>query len=196
MPGVECLQPLEVSKARHLSPHTMDCPECHGTSSKVIETKVLTNGTRRRRYRCLACEHRWTEWTGERPPRGGVGTTHRRGKRKGRLTTAQIRLVLTRRDLNNRQVGELIGCSYECVRQIRAGIIYGHVLPDLIRPNAKDQRLAADGPSCLKCAEFPNGECSYGFPDPLEEGLTFAADCELYAPVSQSISRACPSSVQ
>jgi hypothetical protein len=161
----------------------MDCPTCHSETTKVIETHVCTNGTRRRRYRCLSCEHRWTAWDGERPVKGGSpGRRKSPGNRKSRLTPDQIRLALTRPDLNNKRAGELIGCSPECVRQIRNGQICASILPDLIRPNAVDQKPASAGPNCLDCKEWSDGRCSFGFPDPLIEGLTFAADCDLYAP--------------
>lgn len=168
----------------------MDCPTCNGTTTKVIETHCCTNGTRRRRYRCFDCEHRWTVWDGERPLQGGApGTRRLTGNRKTRLRVADIRLVLTRLDLNNKQAAELIGCSAENVRQIRNGQTCASILPELIRPKAIRQKPSGNGPNCLNCKEWINGRCSFDFPDPLLEGLTFAADCGLYQPVSQSISR-------
>lgn len=165
----------------------MNCPNCNSTTTKVIETHVCTNGTRRRRYRCLRCENRWTDWDGERPVKGGCpGRRKATGNRKTRLTPAQIRLALTRTDLNNKQVSDLIGCSAECVRQIRNGTICASTLPDLIRPNAVRQEPASDGPNCLNCKEWRYGECSFGFPDPLVEGLSFAADCSTFTPRSAS----------
>jgi transposase-like protein len=160
----------------------MDCPKCNGTHIKVLETNLCPNGTRRRRYRCLTCEHRWTVWTGERPPKG---------KRPVRLTADQIRFALTRTDLNNRQVAEVIGCSTELVRQIRAGLVYRMVHPELLRPNAPADAPPpiVSGSSCHECVNWTGASCGFGWTDPLLEGLGFAADCDLYE-VSQSMSLA------
>lgn len=161
----------------------MDCPTCNGTHTKVIETHRCTNGTRRRRYRCFDCEHRWSIWDGDRPPKGGIGPRRRPiGKRAGRLTPDQIRLALTRADLNNKQASQLLNCSAETVRQIRCGMIYGSIFPNLIRPKAIAQKPASDGPNCLDCQQWSDGRCSFGFPDPQLEGLTFAADCSTFTP--------------
>lgn len=185
---------MEASKARSLLQIEMDCPSCDATHTRVLEVRPCANGTKRRRYCCLSCDYRWTVWDGDRPMKGG-----RPGHRQSIRTQPSIddiRLVLTRRDLNNKQAGNIIGRSAECVRQIRCGKSRASTLPDLIRFNATDQQPASDGPNCLECKEWRNGRCSFGFPDPLVEGLTFAADCDLYVLRSQSISLACPISDQ
>ena len=164
----------------------MDCPTCSSTAVKVIETRICTNGTRRRRYRCLACDNRWSVWDGDRPIKGGTGLQRPLGKRKDRLTPEHIRLALTKTWLNNRQIAAIIDCSAEAVRQIRCGMIHGAILPDLIRPKAERQQPATDGPNCLNCQEWRDGRCSFSFPDPLLEGLTFAAECNLYEPRVQA----------
>lgn len=175
----------------------MNCPNCESSHTRVIETHLCTNGSRRRRYLCVSCEFRWTDWDGERPVKGGSpGRRKAVGNRKTRLRPDHIRLALTRTDLNNKQVGDMIGCSPECVRQIRNGKICASILPDLPRPNAVNQQPAGDGLNCLDCDEWREGRCGFGFPDPLVEGLSFAADCDNYVPRSQSIRRACPISDQ
>lgn len=159
----------------------MNCDNCKSSTTKVIETHVCTNGTRRRRYRCLRCENRWTHWDGEKPVKGGSpGRRKGVGNRKTRLTPEQIRTALIRTELNNRQMGDLIGCSAECVRQIRNGTICASILPGLIRPGATEQKPIPDETSCLNCEEWRNGQCSFGFPDPLVEGLGFASDCNAF----------------
>lgn len=171
----------------------MTCPTCSSALTEVIETRLCSNGTRRRRRRCRTCGYRWTTWEGERPPTGAQpGVTRAKPPRTGtgRLTTEQVRFALARTDLNNRQAGREIGCSAEAVRQIRNGTIYAHVLPQLPRPGAPSRPVVADGPSCLECVHWDGGGCGFGFPDPLMEGVTFAADCDLYERVSQSMSRA------
>lgn len=49
---------------------------------------------------------------------------------------------------------------------------------------------AADRPSCHACAHWRDHRCGFDFPDPLEEGPGFGAECDLYEEVSQSISLA------
>lgn len=65
------------------------------------------------------------------------------------------------------------------------------------RPRPKRQPVApeppaapAGEPSCYACEHWRGCECSFKFPDPHEEGPGFAADCDLYEEVSQSISLA------
>ena len=118
-------------------------------------------------------------------------------KKRGALTDEQVRQALIRHDLNNAEAGRVIGCSAESVRQIRAGMVYRMVHPELLRPTAPaDAPLpTVNGPSCHECANWTGARCGFGFPDPLLEGLGFACDCDLYE-VSQSMSLACPTSVQ
>lgn len=155
----------------------MNCPNCNSTKAKVIETHRCVNDTKRRRYRCFNCEHRWTIWDGERPRKGG---SYSRNSRKGRIKSEHVWLALQRTDLNHREVAQIVGCSGEAIRQIRCGLIYRHVHPDLIRPNAVGQKPVTGGPNCLDCEQWRDGRCSFGFPDPELEGLSFAADCDLY----------------
>ena len=111
--------------------------------------------------------------------------------KRGALTDEQVRQALIRRDLNNSEAGRLIGCSAETVRQIRAGIVHRMVHPSLLRPNAPADAPPpiVSGPSCYECVNWTGARCRFEFPDPLLEGLGFAADCDLYE-VSQSMSRA------
>jgi len=178
----------------------MSCPICGSARIEVCEVRICINGTRRRRMGCVDCAHRWTTWDGPMPPRAGAGLQRRpkaTGKKRRLLTDEQVRQVLIRRDLNNSEAGRLIGCLAETARQIRAGMIYRMVHPELLRPKspADAPPPTVDGPSCHECSNWTGAQCGFGFPDPLVEGLTFAADCDLYE-VSQSMSRACPISVQ
>lgn len=159
----------------------MSCPECGSARRAVRESRRCVNDTQRRRIECLDCQHRWTEWSGERAPRGV--TRGRRTRAGGRLGEDEVRLVLTRLDLNNREASELLGCSSEMVRQIRTGLLYRNVLPQLIRPKEGRPQLTLAGPRCDQCEHWTGERCSWGFPDPLLEGWGFAVDCELYAPV-------------
>lgn len=173
----------------------MTCPTCGSARIEVCEVRLCVNGTRRRRLGCMDCSHRWTTWDGPKPPPGGVGLRKRAkppSKKRGALSDEQVRQALTRTDLNNSEAARQIGCSAESVRQIRAGMVYRMVHPNLHRPNAKAEQAmpAIDGPSCLECSSWAGIRCGFGFPDPLIEGLGFAADCDVYERVSQSMSRA------
>jgi hypothetical protein len=127
-----------------------------------------------------------------RKPNGAIG------KKRGALTDEQVRQALIRTDLNNVEAGRLIGCSAESVRQIRAGLVYKMLYPELQRVGAPagTPPPTVEGPNCYECAHWTGAVCGFGFPDPLLEGPCFAADCDLYERVSQSMSRACPTSVQ
>jgi hypothetical protein len=143
---------------------------------------------------CVDCGHRWTIWDGPKPPRGGAGlrkTSSTIGRKRGKLTEEQVRQALLRTDLNNVEAGRVIGCSAESVRQIRAGLVYRMVYPELRRPGAPADAPppTVEGPSCYECGNWAGARCGFGFPDPLLEGPGFAADCDLYE-VSQSMSLA------
>lgn len=162
----------------------MTCPKCHSARHAVRETRHCVNGTKRRRIECSDCYHRWTEWDGPRPPRRSDGVTRRPKANRKRLwlTEAQVRMVLTQPEVNNQQMAKLLDCSGETIRQIRCGRLYRNVLPHLIRPKEERPRLLPDGPRCDHCEHWRPGVCSFGFPDPIMEGLGFAADCEVYRP--------------
>lgn len=177
----------------------MICPTCDSTLADVLESRKLTNGTRRRRYVCQACGHRWTVWDGDRPERKGAMLPRRQAaKRNTRppLTDEQVRCVLIRVDLSHRDVAELIDVPADTVRAIRAGRLYRNIHPELMRRNDTRPRPAVVGPSCERCANWTGSGCNFGFPDPLLEGPGFASDCDLYSDDSQARSLACRPSVQ
>jgi hypothetical protein len=173
------------------------CPTCASDYTKIVESRLCTNGTRRRRHRCDNCRHIWTTWDGPRPPRGGIGTRNPpqyQRSWKCKLSTEQVRYALVSIDLSNAQVARELDCSTETIRQIRNGTIYRYEHPELLRTKATAKSPPPaplpDGPNCLECTHWKGAECGFGFPDPVLEGVTFAADCDLYERVSQSISRA------
>lgn len=166
---------------------TLNCPSCESSHTRVIETRPLQDGGRRRRHHCHVCEHRWTTWSGEPPKQG-----RRPGAKPGRsnkppLTEDEVRLVLTS-PLSSVKLARQLGRSKEAIAAIRRGDIHANTLPEL--PRRQVQRRPADGPSCRGCAHWTGDSCGMGFPDPLEEGPAFAADCSLYEPSTQSISLA------
>lgn len=151
----------------------MNCPRCSSRNTRVYRSRLCANGARRRRIDCQDCGHRWTDWQGQRPAPNGRST---------RLSDDQVRLALTRMDVSNIKMGRLLGCSAEMVRQIRCGMVCRDVLPELIRPRDKRPPAPSDGPRCDRCEHWTGERCDWGFPDPLEEGLGFARDCDMYEP--------------
>ena len=181
------------------------CPEC-GSPSLVLESKIARRGTaRRRRHQCQGplCGHRWTTWATragqplEEPPL--LAGQHRPRRRRPEcrvLTAQQVRVILMSPTRSLRALASQLGVSRETVRKVRLGLFYADVLPDLPRQRpgrrAEVVPVVTDGPSCERCRSWRDGQCREGFPDPLEEGVGFAADCDFYdaLPVSQSMSRA------
>jgi hypothetical protein len=66
------------------------------------------------------------------------------------------------------------GISKQAVSQIRLGRICRSIAPDLPR--------RAPAKLCTGCRFWRGGSdpCSQGMPDPVYEGKTFAADCDLF----------------
>jgi hypothetical protein len=164
------------------------CPLC-GHPAKVTKSQGAANGSRWRRVSCQnsSCAHRWSEWSGPRPPRNAAvvlaraaaaqGVSIRNGYRQ--LSEAEIRLALLRRDANHCAMARELGCSRETVRQLRLGLTNADVAPELPRWKAKPRR------SCEDC-KFWSGTCGIGLPDPEEEGVGFAMDCVCFAPLSEA----------
>lgn len=171
----------------------MNCPKCNSAQTELCESRLCVNGTRRRRHQCKDCGHRWTSWDGPRPTLHDVNRKRRTSppaKARPRLTPEEVRFALVRLDLNNRQAADQLGCSRETVRQVRCGLLYVTVHPELPRPKSPPNRTPMAGPTCEQCKSWTGAACGFGFPDPVLEGLTFAADCGLYEEVSQSMSLA------
>jgi hypothetical protein len=154
-------------------------PKCGSELSQVVESRLMENGDRRRRRECDLCGHRWSTTEG---CSNGQSSPRRRA-RNPCLSTEQIRLILTRLDIHPTAMAADVGCTPETVRLVRIGRIHGKVLPELARERRRSSRQAPapiTGPSCERCHNWSGDHCGMGFPDPLEEGLGFAADCETY----------------
>jgi len=132
------------------------CPACGGPA-RVLESRRHYSGQVRRRFCCCSCAHRWTSYGGELPP-----PPRTRGQSedavRDMLTSSESAVVLAHR----------WGCSRSAVERTRTGDLNARVLPDLPRWNRAT--------SCTQCRHW-DGRCDLGFPDPLEEGLTFAREC-------------------
>jgi hypothetical protein len=153
------------------------CPEC-GCRAAMRDSRPTSTG-RRRRFHCTStlCGHRWNEWEGGRPqlraPQPTAAERRILAAREPRLTEAQVRLILSRRDISSRQLAKLVGISRQAICNVRLGRSYRTVAPDLERWLA--QRGAR---TCLVCVEWIDGCCRQGWPDPIEEGPGFAAWCD------------------
>lgn len=159
------------------------CPECYSSHTEVIESRLCTNGTRRRRHACLHCTHRWTAWDGPRPKPAESAKKRRRKPQRhpvAPLTDAQVLQILMRTDTTNATMGRLMNRSPETIRQIRHGITHAKVHPEVARWGQTPAAPDKSAPSCYACTHWTD-RCAFGFPDPLEEGPGFAADCDLYA---------------
>lgn len=89
-----------------------------------------------------------------------------------KLTLEQVHRVLTEVQTQSKPLAAELGVSRQCIELIRAGATWSDAFPELPR-NVKRR-------SCLKCKHWDTKECAIGFPDPMEEGLSFAEDCEFY----------------
>lgn len=156
------------------------CPHCYSQCTFALRSKIRSNGTRLRRLECHACQHRWTEADNSLPlKRGGIPT------RRGRpITPDEVRLILTS-ELSNYKLADQLQINASTVSKIRVGRIHRHLHPDL--PRRDQSRGLQLVRSCLQCQHWGRGCCRYDFPDPLEEGLSFAQDCDHFAASTQPI---------
>lgn len=155
-------------------------PKCSSTAVDVLESRLLSNGTRRRRYACLACRYRWTFWDGPRPKPGFRSKP--RGPRRQRppLTSDEVRLVLTS-PLGPTVLATQLDCCRQTIDDIRTGKRRSNEWPELPR-RLRQPMPKPDGPSCDQCQHWAGTVCEFDLPDPLEEGPGFAADCSLFDP--------------
>lgn len=112
------------------------------------------------------------------PPRPKPALGVSRPSKRRCLTDDQVWLILTN---PQRSLNDLAGecqTNRETVRHVRIGLAYLDVHPQLPRQTTKPRETPEV--SCLRCRSWVGGECSFGFPDPIEEGPDFAADCDLF----------------
>jgi len=91
-------------------------------------------------------------------------------KNQGRFSDQEIVEILFS-DESDGEIAKWAGISRSGVAQIRTGLTYAHVRPDIPRRTNK---------TCLKCLHWHNRACSLDFPDPKEEGPRFASLCSSY----------------
>lgn len=140
----------------------MTCPNC-GLSEHVLVMQTLRkpDGVHRRMV-CTVCDHRWNQLDGDAP----------RQKRTGKLTEDQVREILLARDVNHASMARRFHKTLQAIRHIRYGWSYRDFCPEVER---WDQGIGHA--TCTLCCHWRRESCGFGFPDPLEEGLTFAREC-------------------
>jgi transcriptional regulator with XRE-family HTH domain len=104
-----------------------------------------------------------------------------RGLRK--LSDWQIAEILLSRT-SDTLTARLYGVSKTAVSNIRNGKSFKDIRPDIERRKPIRQRVKPDPAtlevSCLKCAHWYKGKCTFDFPDPVREGLQVAEECSMY----------------
>lgn len=163
------------------------CPRCSSDATEVIESRKVSNGSRRRRHKCHICDFRWTTYDGPPPGHRGGLSKGQRVARPPELTPDEVRMILLSVE-STRTLGRQLGRSAEAIRQVRAGLIHQQVHPTLERTQRTQQltrsptkSLLSEGPSCHLCQHWAD-RCTFGYPDPIEEGPGFASDCSMYEP--------------
>lgn len=146
----------------------MRCPKCRGLDFKVLESRLLLSGTRRRRWHCNTCATRWTTKQPNAAParerrsskprlRGGVRTLSNAEAATIMLSTASTRELAQQYDM-----------THQAIAAIKNGKNYGDVY------SALGLRRAG----CHSCQHWNPG-CSFDFP---EAGGSFSKHCTLYEP--------------
>ena len=87
-------------------------------------------------------------------------------------------------DQYNDVLAERFAVTRQCISSIRNGITWKKVAPDIPRiPVRIKESVRRDfidkKPNCQNCAEWNGSECSYGFPEAIDEPY-FAVGCDLY----------------
>jgi transposase-like protein len=150
---------------------TVGTVRCSHNNRFVLETKTRIDGSVRRRYQCRDCGERWTVINvGEKPGREPLKPIPKHPPYK--LTLDQVYRALTETQVSQKRMAAELGVSRQCIQLVRAGVTWPNAFPEI--PRKVPRR------SCEKCRNWSDGECRIGFPDPLEEGTGFAADCDFY----------------
>jgi hypothetical protein len=156
----------------------MSCPGCGASTITVIESRLIRDGVRRRRKICKTCSHRWTEYEDSKGQRccrpKALPPSWLWKPRPRKLTEADVARILIE-DATDAAIAKEIGISRQMVASIRTGRYWSTFRPDLPRREGKSATR-----SCETCDHWTGVECDFGFPDPIEDGLSAAADCSMY----------------
>ena len=101
-----------------------------------------------------------------------------------KLSPADIIYIL-QSDKDNHTLGQEFCVTRQAISLIRNGKAYKDVAPNIPRipvriKNSIPKSRLANAKHCHNCIEYRRGECSYGFPEAIDEP-EFAAACSLYS---------------
>lgn len=100
-----------------------------------------------------------------------------------KLTPADVVYILQSCE-DNATLGQRFNVTRQAISLIRNGKSWSDIAPEIpripirIKNSVPKARLAA-AQHCHNCIEYQHGECSYGFPEAIDEP-EFAAGCTLY----------------
>lgn len=100
-----------------------------------------------------------------------------------KLTPADVVYILQSTE-NNSTLAVQFNVTRQAISLIRNGKAWTEVAPEIPRipirvSDTVRKDYLAKAKHCSRCAEFQHGECSYGFPEAIDEP-SFAAICDLY----------------
>lgn len=147
---------------------TLGTPVCKHNNRFIRESRPRIDGIVRRRWQCLDCGERWTTLG---PDRKKARKRRPDGPKPKKLTREQVRRALTDQQTSDVKLAAELGVSRQAIQQVRCGKSWASAFPKLRRRPWRD---------CTECQHWSRDRCGLGFPDPLTEGTSFAADCDLY----------------
>jgi hypothetical protein len=96
------------------------------------------------------------------------------------ISDEQVYQILTE-PYNNSEMARRVGATRQMVQQIRSGQKYSNLFPEIERVSKRGSK------SCSKCkyrkahvTETDPNPCSFDFPEPLELGVFYANQCNLF----------------
>jgi DNA-directed RNA polymerase subunit M/transcription elongation factor TFIIS len=142
------------------------CPSCGSADTVALDSRRLSDGLRRRvRRSCRACSTRWTLVVPIKDPGRACEACHS-------LSASVLESRVTKGD-RRRVRQKCRDCGHRWTVWILAD---GSVSNAAQRQSTQRPRL-----TCLDCdrwqGETADHPCWFRFPDPIEEGIGFAADC-------------------
>lgn len=147
---------------------------CDRDQVLVLASRKRVDGVRRRRYKCLVCEHRWTQfYEGACDVRAKLVRTSAPERRN--LTVRQAIFVMLS-DKSSAALAAKYGVTRQAIDSVRHGKSYADIYKKL---EAKGRKLRVQGRLvCEQCVHW-RGElgCDFDFPD---AGGDFATDCSLF----------------
>lgn len=147
----------------------MRCENCRGIDFRVVESRLLLCGSRRRRWECNNCAHRWTIKQENAGPVRERRCTRQRLRGGGRtLTDAEAATIMLSAN-STRQLAQEYGVTHQAIAAIKAGRTYRDVFA----------ALGLNPKGCRSCQHWSQNRCSFEFP---EAGGDFSLHCSLYQP--------------